>query len=151
MSLTCKSWDLIIMGGLEQASPTKSIFFFIIEVKTCWKVILTCCLKNWMQKDKDKWPPNHLSWKRQIHSMMKRSISCPNAPCASMAIGINWCPSWNLLYLQILTMTLNFTTTLGGQLMTFEASISYVWSPHWQCRCGPLKSCRNQFVMRILT
>jgi hypothetical protein len=29
-------------------------------------------------------------------------------------------------------MTPNFTTTFGGQLMTFEAFISYAWSPHWQ-------------------
>jgi hypothetical protein len=49
------------MGGLEQASPTNAIFLSIIEAKAHWKVILTRYLKNWMQKDKDKWPPTCLS------------------------------------------------------------------------------------------
>jgi len=85
MSPECKSWNLIIMGGLEHASPANVIFLFIAEVKTHWKVILTCYLKNWMQKYKDKWSPNCLLWKRQMHSQMKQSISCPGAPCTSMA------------------------------------------------------------------
>ncbi len=29
-----------------------------------WKAILTCCLKIWMQKDKDKLSFNYLSWKK---------------------------------------------------------------------------------------
>jgi len=119
MLLAHKSWDLIIMGGLKQTSFANIIFLFIIEAKTRWKAILTHCLKNWMQKDKDKWPFNYLSWKRQTHSLMKRSISSPGALCTSMAIGIKWCPSWGPLYL---------TITFASWLMTFEAIISYVKS-----------------------
>jgi hypothetical protein len=33
MSLKCKSWDLIVMGGLEQASPVNTIFFPIAKAK----------------------------------------------------------------------------------------------------------------------
>ncbi len=128
MSLTCKLWDLIIMGGLEQGLPTNAIFLSIIEVKACWRVILTRYLKNLMQKYKEKWPSNRLSWKIWAHSLMKQSISCPGAPCTSMAIRIKWCPSWNPLYLWILIMALSSTTTLAGQLMTFKATISYVRS-----------------------
>jgi hypothetical protein len=50
--------------GLEQASPANAIFLFITEAKTHWKAILKRCLKNWMQKDKDKWPFDRLSWTR---------------------------------------------------------------------------------------
>jgi hypothetical protein len=46
MSLACKLWYLIVVGGLEQASPTNAIFFFIIKVKAHWKEILTQCLKK---------------------------------------------------------------------------------------------------------
>jgi hypothetical protein len=53
-ALACKSWDLIVMGGLEQTLPANAIFLSIAEAKTCWRAILTCCLKNWMQKNKDK-------------------------------------------------------------------------------------------------
>jgi hypothetical protein len=114
------------MGGLKQTSPTNAIFFFIIEVKTCWRVILTCCLKNWMQKDKDKWPPNHLSWKKWAHSLMKWSMSCPGSPCTSMVIGIKWYPSWNPLHLWMLAMALSFTFALISRLMTFEAIVFHV-------------------------
>jgi hypothetical protein len=76
-------------GGLKHASFANRIFLFIIKVKTCWKVILTCCLKIWMQKDKDKWPFDSLSCKRWAHSLKKRSISRLGAPCTSMVIGIN--------------------------------------------------------------
>ncbi len=88
--------------------------------------MLTRYLKNWMQKNKDKWPFNHLSWKKWTHSLMKQSISRPNAPCTSMAIRIKWCPSWSLLYLQILTMVLNFAITFASQLMTFVGIVSCV-------------------------
>jgi hypothetical protein len=71
MSLACKLWDLIVMGGLEQTSLANEIFLFIADIKAHWKVILTFCLKNWMQKNKDKWPPNHLSWKRWAHSLIE--------------------------------------------------------------------------------
>ncbi len=66
---------------------------FYSKVKANWKTILTCYLKNWMQKDKDKWPPNHLLWKRQAHSLMKWSISFLGVPYTSMAIKIKWCLS----------------------------------------------------------
>jgi len=112
----CKLWDLILMGGLEQASLANTIFLFIAKAKACWRAILTCYLKYWMQKGKDKWLPNRLSWKRRAHSSMKWSISCPGEPCTSMAIGIKWCPSWNPLYLWILTMMLISTTTHASQL-----------------------------------
>jgi hypothetical protein len=55
MSLACKLWNLIIMGGLEQGSPTNAIFLSIIEVKACWRAILTSYFKNLMQKYKEKW------------------------------------------------------------------------------------------------
>jgi hypothetical protein len=32
---TCKSWDLKVIKGLEQTSPAKPIFFFIVEAKAC--------------------------------------------------------------------------------------------------------------------
>ncbi len=70
MSLACKSWDLIIMRSLEQTSPTNAIFLSIIKAKTCLKTILTHCLKNWMQKDKDKWPCKCLLQKKWAHSLM---------------------------------------------------------------------------------
>jgi hypothetical protein len=81
-----------------------------------------------MQKDKDKWSPNHLLWKKWTHSLIKQSISHSGVSCTSMAIEIKWCPSWSPLYLQILTMTLCFITTPVGQLMTFIPTISYVKS-----------------------
>jgi hypothetical protein len=71
MSLACKSWDLIVMEGLKQASPTNAIFLFIVQAKAGWKTILTRYLKNWMQKNKDKWSPDGLLWKRWAHSLMK--------------------------------------------------------------------------------
>jgi hypothetical protein len=85
-------------------------------------------LKNWMQEDKNKWPLNHLSWKRWAHYIMKQSISHLTVTCISMAIGIKWCPSWSPLYLQILTMVLSFTTTLVGRLMTFKAIVFHIRS-----------------------
>jgi hypothetical protein len=96
------------MGGLEQTSLANVIFLYIAKAKARWRAILTHCLKNWMQKDKDKWPPNCLSWKKHVHSLMKWSISCPGAQCTSMAIKIKWCSSWSPLYLQKLTMALSF-------------------------------------------
>ncbi len=119
----CKLWNSVIMGGLEQTSPANTIFLFVTEVKACWRAILTCCLKNWMQKNKAKWPLDHLSWKRWAHSLMKWSISHMGAPCTSMVIGIMWCPSWSLLYLQILAMALSSTIAPTGQLMTFVAIV----------------------------
>jgi len=127
MSPTCKSWSLIITGGLEQTSPTNAIFFSIVETKSCWRIILTCYLKNWMQKDKDKWPFNH-AWKRWTHSLMKWSISRPSVLCTSMAIKIKWCPSWNPLYLWILVMVLNFATSPFSQVMTLIAIVFRVGS-----------------------
>ncbi len=50
MSLACKLWDLIVMGGLEQTSFANTIFLSITEVETHWRVILTHYLKSWMQK-----------------------------------------------------------------------------------------------------
>jgi hypothetical protein len=50
-------------------------FLSTTEAKAHWKAMLTRCLKNWMQKDKDKWSPNHLSWKRWTHFLMKQPIS----------------------------------------------------------------------------
>ncbi len=96
--------NLLIMGGLEQASPANVIFLFMVKAKTHWRAILTHCLKNWMQKNKDKRPIDCLLWKRQAHSLMKRFISCLSVLCTSMAIRIKWFPSWNPLYLRILTM-----------------------------------------------
>jgi hypothetical protein len=46
MSPTCKLGDLIIMGGLEQASSVKTIFLSITEAKAHWRAILTSYLKN---------------------------------------------------------------------------------------------------------
>ncbi len=126
MSVACKSWDLIVMGGLEQASPINAIFLYIVKAKAHWRAILTCYLKNWVQKNKDKWSFDRLSWKRWTHSMMKRSISRSSASCTFMAIGIKWCPSWSVLYLWILTMVLSFTIAHANELMTFEATISRV-------------------------
>jgi hypothetical protein len=60
------------------------------QAKACWKAILTCCPRNWVQKDRDKWFFEHLSWKRWALSLMKQSISRPNVSCTSMAIGIKW-------------------------------------------------------------
>ncbi len=81
-----------------------------------------------MQKDKNKWPPNHLSWERWAHSLMKRTISRLGAPCTSMAIIIKWFPSWSPLYLLILTMVLNFTIIHANQLITFETIVSRIKS-----------------------
>jgi len=128
MSLACKLWDLIKMGGLKQTSPANAIFLSIIKVKACWRTILTHYLKNWMQKDKDKWPLDCLSWKKWTQSLMKWSISRTHVPCTSMAIGIKWCPSWSLLYLWILLMVLSSTTTPISQLMTFETTMSCIRS-----------------------
>jgi len=128
MSLACKSWGVIVIGGLEQTSLANVIFLSITKVKAHWKAIITCCLKNWMQKNKDKWPPDYLLWKIQTRSLMKWSISHPCAPCISMAIGIKWCLSWNPLYLQILTMALSSVTTLASRLMTLVATVSHVES-----------------------
>ncbi len=44
------------------------IFLSIAEAKARWKAILIRCLKNWMQKYKDKWPLDHLSWKKWAFS-----------------------------------------------------------------------------------
>jgi len=120
MSSTCKLWDLIVVGGLEQASLANTIFLSIVEAKACWKTILTRCLKIWIQKDKDKWPLNCLLWKRRSHSLMKWSISHLGALCTFMVIGIKWCPSWSPLYFRILIMVLNFVVAPIGQLMTIE-------------------------------
>jgi hypothetical protein len=98
------------------------------SILTHWKAILTCSLKNWMQKDKDKWPFDQLSWKRWAPLLMKRSISHPGVLCTSMAIGIKWCPSLSPLYLQILTMVLSSTTTLVGRLMAFKVTFTYIKS-----------------------
>jgi hypothetical protein len=125
---TCKSWDLKLIGGLEQTSFAKVILLCIAEAKACWRAILTCYLKNWMQKDKDKWPFNRLSWKKQAHPLMKWSISRPSVPWTSMAIEIKWCLSWSLLYLRIFAIALSSTTTPINQLMTFIATISHVES-----------------------
>jgi hypothetical protein len=46
MLSACKSWNLIVIGGREQASLTDAIFLSIAETKACWKAILTHCLKN---------------------------------------------------------------------------------------------------------
>jgi hypothetical protein len=80
-----------------------------------------------MKKDNDKWFPDRLLWKRWAHSLMKQSISCLSASCTSMAIKINWCLSWNLLYLRILGTALSFVTTFIGQLMTFESHCFSRW------------------------
>jgi hypothetical protein len=48
MSFTCKSWDLIIIGGLEQTSLANTIFLFITKAKARWRVILTHCFKKWL-------------------------------------------------------------------------------------------------------
>jgi Fe2+ transport system protein B len=65
-------------------------------------------------------------WKRWTHSLMKWFISCSNVLYTFMAIKIKQCPSWNLLYLWILTMALSFAIAFVGQLMTFEATGSHV-------------------------
>ncbi len=128
MSPTCKSWDLMVMRGLEQTSLANTIFLFIAKVKACWKVILTRYLKNWMQKDKDKWPLDRLSWKKQAHSFIKWSISRSSVLCIFTAIKVKWCFSWSLLYLWILTMALSFTIALVDRLMTFETIASRIRS-----------------------
>jgi hypothetical protein len=97
--LTCKLRGLIVIGGLKKPSFINTIFPFIIEVKARWRAILTHYLKNWMEKNKDKWPFNCLSWKSWTNSLMKHYISHSGALCISMAIGIKWCPSWISLYL----------------------------------------------------
>jgi hypothetical protein len=125
MSLACKSWDLIIMGGLKQTSLSNAIFLSI-KAKTHWRTILTHCLKNWMQTYKDNWPLECLSWEKWAHSMMKRSILRPSAPCTSMAIRIKWCPSWSLLYLWNLLMALSYTITFVSRLMTLESIVSCI-------------------------
>jgi hypothetical protein len=127
MSLTCKSWDLKVIRGLEQASPTKVIFLFITETKAHWRTILTCCLKNWMQKKKKKKKHfNHKSWKRWKCYLVKWSITHSGAPCTSMAIGIKMCPSWSHLYLWILVMMLSFVAAPVGQLMTLVTTVFHV-------------------------
>jgi len=93
MSPKCKLWGLLLIGGLEQASLANAIFLFIDEAKTCWKAIFTCYLKNWMQKEENKWSHGHLLCKNWTHSLIKWSISCPNTPCTSMTIKIKWCLS----------------------------------------------------------
>jgi len=128
MSPTCKLWDLIVVGGLEQASPVNVIFLSIAKVKACWRAILTCYLKNWMQKNKDKWPFDLILWKKWAQSLMKLSISRLCAPCTSMVIGIKWCFSWSPLYLRILEMALYFTIAPAGRLITFKDTISHVES-----------------------
>ncbi len=110
-------------NGRSRTNITKTIFLFTLEAKACRRAILTWCLENWMQKDKDKWPLDRLLLKKWAHSLMKWSISCLGEPCTSMAIGIKWCPSWNPLYLWILIMVLNFVATPIGWLMTFKATI----------------------------
>jgi hypothetical protein len=97
------------------------IFLSIVEAKAHWRAILTNCLKNWMQKNKDKWFFDRLSRKRWAHSLMKQFISHMNVPCTSMVIKIKWCPSWSLLYLRILAMALSFATRPIGQPMTLES------------------------------
>jgi hypothetical protein len=99
MLLACKLWDLIVMGGVEQTSPANAIFNFIAKVKACWNAILTNYLKIWMQKNKDKWPPDYLSWKIRTRSLMKWFISRLNVLCTFMAIKIKCFPSWSFLYL----------------------------------------------------
>jgi hypothetical protein len=71
MSPTFKSWDLIVIRGLEQASHANAIFLSIAKAKAHWKAMLTCYLKNWMQKNKDELPPNHLP-------IMKKTSTLPN-------------------------------------------------------------------------
>jgi hypothetical protein len=46
MSPTCKSYDIIIIGGLEQASLVNAIFFSITKAKTHSKKVLIRYLKN---------------------------------------------------------------------------------------------------------
>jgi hypothetical protein len=87
MSPTCKSWNLIVMRGLKQTSFANIIFLSIAKAKTCWRIIITCCPKNWMQKNKDKWPLNHLLWKRHAHSLMKQYILCLGVLCTSMTVA----------------------------------------------------------------
>jgi hypothetical protein len=128
MSLACKLWNLIIIRGLEQASPVNAIFLSIAKAKAHYRAILTHYLKNWMQKKKDKWPHNGLSWKKQAFSLMKWSKSRPDVSCTSMMIKIKWCPSWNTLYLWILAMALSSATALVGRLMTLIATVFYVRS-----------------------
>ncbi len=125
MSPACKLWDLIITRGLEQASSINAIFLSIVEAKACWRAIVTC-LKNWMQKDKDKWFLDRVSWKWQAHFLMKWSMSCLGVSCTSMAIRIKWCLSWSPLYLWILAVTLSSAVALVGWLITLKATISYV-------------------------
>jgi hypothetical protein len=103
-----------------------TIFLFTARANAHWRVILTCCLKNWMQKDKGKLFFDCLSWKSQAHSLMKQSISRLGMLCISMTIGIKWCPSWNLLYLWILTMVLSFAVALTNRLMTLVLIVSHV-------------------------
>jgi hypothetical protein len=109
LSLTCKSWDLIIIGGLKQISLTHIVFLFVAKAKACWRAILTCYLKKWMQNKKDKWPFNHLLWKRQAHSLMKWSISHLCATWTSIIVQIKWCPSWNSLNFNNDTEFQNYT------------------------------------------
>jgi len=106
-----KSWDLIIMRGLEHISSTNTIFLSIVEIEAHWKTILTCCLKIWMQKIKI----NHF-----LSSIMEKTNTLPNETIHITSKCImhlrdhrnKWCPSWNFLYVQILTTTLNSTTSI---------------------------------------
>jgi hypothetical protein len=127
MSHACKSWDLIIMGGLEQTSLVNTIFLFMAEVKARWKAILTWCLKIWMQKDKNKWSFNHLSKKRLAHSLMKWSISCLGVLCTSMGIEIKWCPSWSPFILANLSNGVKFGSCTYW-------STNDIWSHHFPRR-----------------
>jgi hypothetical protein len=117
MSPACKSWNLIVIGGLEQTFLANTIFLSITKAKTCWKTISMRYLKIWIQKENDKWPFDHLSSKRRPHTLMKWSISCLNVLCTCMDIKIKWCPSCPL-YLWFLTMALSFAIAIASQLMT---------------------------------
>jgi hypothetical protein len=55
---------------------------------------------------------------------MKWFISHLSASCIFMAIEIKWCPSWNLLYLEILAIVLSFIIApVVGRLITLKTTI----------------------------
>ncbi len=85
MSPACKLWSNS-NGSLKHTSCANVILLSIAKAKAHWKVMLTHCLKNWIQKDKDEWFLDHLSWKRRAHSLMKQSISCLDVLCTFMTI-----------------------------------------------------------------
>jgi hypothetical protein len=145
---TCKLWNLIVMGGLEQTSPTNAIFFSIINVKMCWRIISTQCLKNWMQKDKDKWPLDCLSWKRWPHSLMKRFILCLGVLCTSMTIGIKWCPSI-LVDLSNGTQFHSYTCWLTNNTQSHR-HLLWVNNHHIDNEDMVFKSCKYWFIMKFL-